>query len=104
MAILPINGHVERTIAAAEIRDRDALRLRSWLQRRYGNLHKRRAGVGGENVLRLLALERDERSHRRIRFPAAMRAMINLNARSFGTLGREWKGNHAQVRRELFIR
>ena len=61
VAILLVRDHVQRLIACAEIGDFHALHLSAGLQRADRNLHKRRAGVCGQNV-RLSAKSCTERT------------------------------------------
>ena len=103
LAALAVDDHVEHAIACAELGDRHAAHFLPWLQVADRELHERRAGVAGEQVL--LSVERvgHERVDGRPRLHRPMVAVVNLDARAAVDV-RERIRNRAKLRRELFIR
>ena len=67
LAALPVHDHVEHAVARAELGDRRAAHLLARLQVADRELHERRAGVAGEQVLLVVERVRHERVDGRAR-------------------------------------
>src|SRR5207245_1370680 len=101
-AVFLINDHVYRLVAVAEFGDGRAFDSVTGLQLRYRQLHKRRAGIGRQNIVFAFNVVRYESLHGRIGLEFTVRAVINLHAGPFIGFG-EREGKRAQVGRPLFV-
>ena len=101
LAALAVDDHVEHAVAGAELGDRHAAHLLPWLQVADRELHERRAGVPGKQIL--LAVERvgHERVDGRARLHRPVVAVVDLDARAAHRCSRTDTESHAASTRTL---